>query len=308
MKIAVMGAGAVGGYYGGTLARDGLDVALICRGAHRDRIVQDGLRVTSHWDDFTTQPFAASDPAEVGPVDLVLHCVKLYSNDEAIPMMRPLVGENTTILTVQNGVVSGQTLAAEFGWNSVLEGATYIEAAILSPGHVEQSGSAARIEFGEKNGTETARTNAIRDLLDRKGIQVEVSSDITSTLWTKLVAVGAFGTVMTVSRASLTDLLGWPGGADLIKTVMEEIVAVGKSRGVTFPPNVVSERFEAAAEEADHFRSSLQMDLEAGRPLEVDDLLGAVVRMARDAGIPVPASSALVVALERFKRGPPTAA
>ncbi len=305
MKVAVMGAGAVGGYYGGVLARDGVDVTLICRGAHRDAIVSNGLRVDSHWGQFTVNPAATDDPGDVGPVDLVLHCTKLYSNDEAVPMLRPMVGEDTTILTVQNGVTSGQILADEFGWDKVLQGATYIEAGIEASGHIEQTGSAARIEFGERDGSETDRTKAIETLLDRQGIQVAVSSDIASTLWTKLVAVAAIGTAMTVTRSSLPDVLSWPEGTATIRTVMEEIVAIGKARGIAFPPDVVDERFEAAAEEAEEFKSSLQADMQAGKPLEVDELLGAVVRMGRDMGIPVPASSALVMALEPYKRGRP---
>ena len=235
MKVAVMGAGAVGGYYGGVLARDGVDVTLICRGAKRDAIRERGLRVESHWGQFTVNPFATDDPGEVGPVDLVLHCVKLYSNDEAVPLLRPLVGDETNILTIQNGVTSGQRLADEFGWGKVLQGATYIEAAIAAPGHIEQTGSAARIEFGERDGTASDRAEAIRTLLDRPGIQVAVSSDIASTLWTKLVAVAAFGTVMTVSRSALPAVLSWPEGTATIRTVMEEIVAVGKARGIDFP-------------------------------------------------------------------------
>ena len=303
MKVAVMGAGAVGGYYGGVLAKDGVEVALICRGAHRDAIRSDGLRVDSHWGEFKVSPAATNDPGEVGPVDLILHCTKLYSNDEAVPMLRPMVGDETSILTVQNGVTSGQMLADEFGWDRVLQGATYIEAGIMAPGHIEQTGSAARIEFGERDGTMSDRAQAIKSLLDRPGIQVAVSSDIVSTLWTKLVAVAAIGTAMTVSRSSLAEALSWPEGTATIRTVMEEIVAVGKARGIDFPPNVVDERFEAAAEEAEHFKSSLQADMQAGKPLEVDELLGAVVRMGREMGIPVPASSALVMALEPFKRG-----
>ena len=212
MKVAVMGAGAVGGYYGGVLARDGVDVTLICRGSHRDAIRSAGLRVDSHWGGFNVNPIATDDPGEVGPVDLVLHCVKLYSNDEAVPLLRPLVGDETNILTIQNGVTSGQRLANEFGWGKVLQGATYIEAAIAAPGQIEQTGSAARIEFGERDGTASDRAEAIKSLLDRPGIQVVVSSDIASTLWTKLVAVAAIGTVMTVSRSSLPEVLGWPEG------------------------------------------------------------------------------------------------
>ena len=305
MKIAVMGAGAVGGYFGGVLAQHGEDVTLIARGAHRDAINRDGLKVTSHWGDFTVKVPATPDPAEVGEVDLVLHCVKLYSNPEALPLIKPLVGKSTTILTIQNGVTSGETIASYYGHDRVLQGATYIEAAIAGPGRIEQSGSTARIEFGEADGSQTARTKLFQQVLGKPGIQVAVSSDIVSTLWTKLVAVGAFGTVMTAARATLPEVLAGPEGENTIRTVMEEIVAVGKSEGVKFAPDVVQQKLHGGIEEAEEFKSSLQYDLYNGKPLELDDLLGAVVRKGRAAGIPVPAAAALVMTLENFKRGKP---
>lgn len=303
MKIAVMGAGAVGGYFGGVLANSGEDVTLIARGVHGEAINSNGLKVESHWGSFTVKVPATANPADVGPVDLILHCVKLYSNADALPLIKPMVGPSTTILTVQNGVTSGEIIAGHYGWDHVLQGATYIEAAITGPGQIEQSGSTARIEFGEKDGSQTERTAKIRDVLDRKGIQVGVSSDIVSTLWTKLVAVGAFGTVMTAARASLPEVLAGPEGENTIRTVMEEIVAVGRSEGVTFEPGVVDAKLHGGIEEADEFKSSLQYDLTNGKPLELDDILGAVVRKGREAEIPVPASAALVMTLEKFKHG-----
>jgi 2-dehydropantoate 2-reductase len=303
MKIAVMGAGAVGGYFGGVLANQGEDVTLIARGAHRDAIRRNGLKVDSHWGGFTVKVAATPDPAEVGVVDLILHCVKLYSNAEALPLIKPMVGPGTTVLTIQNGVTSGETIAGYYGAERVLQGATYIEAAIMGPGHIEQSGSTAKIEFGESDGSKSERTERIRKLLDRKGIQVAVSGDIVATLWTKLVAVGAFGTVMTAARATLPEVLAGPEGERTIRTVMEEIVAVGRSEGIKFAPGVVDAKLHAGIEEAEEFKSSLQYDLYNGKPLELDDLLGAVVRKGRDADIPVPASAALVMALEKFKHG-----
>lgn len=303
MKIAVMGAGAVGGYFGGVLANGGEDVTLIARGAHGDAINRDGLKVESHWGNFTVKVAATPDPSQLGPVDLVLHCVKLYSNPEALSLIKPIVGPSTTILTVQNGVTSGEIIAGQYGWERVLQGATYIEAAIAGPGQIEQSGSTARIEFGERDGSQSARTDEIFKVLDRPGIQVGISSDIVSTLWTKLVAVGSFGTVMTAARASLPEVLSGPEGENTIRTVMEEIIAVGRSEGVRFAPGVVDEKLRGGIEEADEFKSSLQYDLTHGKPLELDDILGAVVKKGRASGIPVPASAALVMTLEKFKRG-----
>lgn len=303
MKIAVMGAGAVGGYFGGVLANNDEDVTLIARGAHGDAINRDGLKVDSHWGSFNVRVLATPDPSKVGHVDLILHCVKLYSNAEALPLIQPMVGATTNILTIQNGVTSGETIAAVYGWDHVLQGATYIEAAMMGPGHIEQSGSTARIEFGENDGSSSERIEQVRAVLDKPGIQVGVSSGIVSTLWTKLVAVGAFGTVMTAARASLPEVLAGPEGESTIRTVMEEIVAVGKSEGVEFAPGVVDEKLHDGIEEAEEFKSSLQYDLTNGKPLELDDILGAVVQKGRTAGIPVPASSALVMTLEKFKHG-----
>jgi len=298
-----MGAGAVGGYFGGVLANQDEDVVLIARGRHRDAIAENGLEVDSHWGSFTVQARVTADPAEVGPVDLVLMCTKLYSNSEALPAMKSMVGPDTSILTIQNGVTSGEIIAAHYGQERVLQGATYVETAITAPGHIEQSGSVARIEFGETDGSMSDRTGAIRALLDKPGIQVEVVDDVASMLWTKLVSVGAIGTVMAAARASLPEVLASPHGESTLRTVMEEIVAVGRSQGVTFAPRVVDAKLSAAAKEAEEFKSSLQYDLDVGRPLELDDLLGAVVRMGRVAGIPVPASAALVTSLDRFKHG-----
>ncbi len=303
MKIAVMGAGAVGGYYGGVLAKHGEDVSLICRGAHRDAIVKNGLRVKSHWGDFTVRPQATPDPRQVGPVDLVLYCVKLYSNAEALPLIKPMVGPKTSVLTLQNGVTSGETVAAMYGWDRVLQGATYHEAELGGPGEVVQTGPTARIEFGESNGKRTPRVTAIEKSLSKPGIQVKVSDNIAETLWSKLVSVGSVGTTMTATRASLVELFAMPDGEATIRTVMQEIIAVGKAHGLKFKPRIVDEKVAGIKEEANNFRSSLQYDLEHGRPLELDDILGAVIRKGREKGIPVPASAALVTTLQKFKHG-----
>ncbi len=307
MKIAVMGAGGVGGYYGGVLAKHGEDVTLICRGAHRDAIVKNGLNVKSHWGDFTVKVKAIGDPKDAGPVDLILHCVKLYHNAAALPLLKAIAGPKTSILTIQNGVTSGEIIAAQYGWDRVLQGATYIEAAQPSPGHVEQSGSTARIEFGERDGRRTPRVDAIEKVLSKPGIQVQVSDNIVGSLWAKLVSVGSIGTCMTAARATLPEVLASAEGENTIRTVMEEIVAVGKANGIKFKPGLVDERIAGVKPEAADFKSSLQFDLVHGRPLELDDLLGAVVRKGRDKGIPVPASAALVMTLQKFTRGAPRA-
>ena len=298
-----MGAGAVGGYFGGVLANHGEDVVLIARGAHGEAISKNGLRVDSYWGSFNVIVDVTDDPSSVGTVDLVLHCTKLYSNAEALPSIKGMIGDDTTILTIQNGVTSGAVVAGYYGWDHVLQGATYIESGIAAPGRVHQSGSVARIEFGENDGSLTARTVAIREIFDKPGIQIEVSSNIVDTLWSKLVSVGSIGTLMTAARASLAEILASPHGEETVRMLMEEIVAVGQSQGVTFPPRCVESKLAGAKAEAGEFQSSLQYDLSIGKPLELDDLLGAVVKIASEANIPVPASAALVTVLDGFKQG-----
>ncbi len=303
MRIAIMGAGAVGAYYGGALAKNGADVVLIARGPHGAAMRERGLRVESHWGDYTVNPRVALTPEEAGTADLVLHCVKLYSNAETIPSMRPMIGADTVVLTVQNGVTGGESLAAAFGWEHVIEGATYIETSIAAQGHVVQTGSAARIEFGERDGSISDRVERVRDALMVPGIQVEVSSDIQSSLWSKMVAIGALGTIVTAARATLPEALAMDYGLDTIRTVMEEIVASGKAQGIVFPHRIVDAKIDDAMAEAEEFQSSLQSDFNRGGKLELDDILGAAVRLANDAGVPMPASKALVMTLQKFKSG-----
>jgi 2-dehydropantoate 2-reductase len=303
MRIAVMGAGAVGGYFGGLLSNQGEDVILIARGAHGDAIAKNGLQVDSHWGNFNVKVPVTDDPSTVGEVDMILHCIKLYSNAESFPTMKRMIGENTIILTIQNGATAGQILGEAFGDEHVLQGATYIETGIAGPGHINQSGSTAMIEFGEGDGSTTERTEAVRKLFDREGMQVAVSSNIVETLWAKMVSVGSIGSVMAASRASFVEILASPHGEHTVRTVMEEIVAVGQSQGVRFPPRCVETKMNDAIGEAEETQASLQYDLDNGKPLELDDILGAVVRIGREADIPVPASAALVTVLDKFKQG-----
>ena len=303
MRIAVVGAGAVGGYYGGTLAKHGEQVVLVCRGAHREAIVRDGLHVSSHWGDFTVHVPATDDPREVGPVDLIIYAVKTYHNPAALPLLEPLLGAETAILSIQNGVESPARIAAVYGWAPVLAGTTYIDAARPAPGRIEQVGATARIVFGEQDGAYSPRAKRVADVLTKEGLQVEVSNDIVSSLWAKLVLVAATGTVMTASRASFLEVLDCPVGALTVRTVMEEIMTVGRAHGAEFASDVVETRMATAKADAPGLVSSLKLDFQAGNPLELDDLLGAVVRQGRAKNIPVPASAALYTALYKFRQG-----
>ena len=303
MNVVIMGAGAVGGYFGAVLSKNGVDVTMVARGLHLAAMKKSGLSVESYWGNFVVKTNFTESLDALIPSDLVIHATKLYSNNESLPLLKSVIGPKTTILTLQNGIGSGAIIADFYGWDKVLQGAAYVESVIKSPGNIHQSGSMAKIEFGEKDGSVTYRTKVIKDLLEMEGIQTEISDDINSTLWTKIVSVGAIGTLLTAARSSLVELLKDEFGAITLTTVMEEIVAVGKANGIYFPPNVVDEKFSIASREAAEFKSSLQYDFNNQKPLELDDILGTVVRQGLDKGIPVPASMTLMSVLDKFKKG-----
>lgn len=304
MKVAVIGPGSVGGYYGGVLARHGEEVSLIGRpGAHFDAINANGLQLRTNWGDFTVHPQVTSDPAEIGPVDFVLYTVKLFNNEAAIPLIKPLLKEGTTVLTVQNGVDSADQIAAVYGWDHVLAGATYIETGRPEPGVIHQSGSSARIVLGEQDGSRSERAEKVLSLLQKEGIQPEIEADIAATLWTKLVVVGPIGTVMTASDVSFVELLECPWGEYTVRSVMEDVESVARAKGVNLAPDVVDEKIRGSIAEAADLQMSLQDDFRAGNRLEIEHLLGMVVREGRAMNVPVPASAALVTALWKFRKG-----
>ena len=305
MRIAVMGAGGVGGYFGGLLARAGNDVTLIARGAHLEAIRSDGLKVKSPSTDFTV-PVAATDvPREIGTVELVLFAVKTYQNGVAIPAIRPLVGEDTCLLTLQNGADSYENLASAFGQDRVLPGATYIEARVHSPGVIRQQGEVPRIVFGEVSGTETPRGRLVFETLKAAGIDAELLGDILKELWTKFIFIASLAGVTTAARCRIATLLEYPEVRELLLAALKEAAAVATARGVGLDPDIVEKTMELIEVSARDLEASMHTDLELGRPLELDTLTGAVVRMGREVGVPTPVNTLLYSILLPYKDGVP---
>ena len=302
MRIAIMGAGAVGGYFGAVLSRFGEDVLMIARGKHGEAMLDNGLRVSSFWGEFTAKPQIMLTTANAGYADVVLFCVKLYSVAEAAGSLAPLVGNGTTIVTLQNGLQAGEVLARLYGWDKVAEAATYIESEIAEPGFVRQHGKTARIEIGARNQECFESLSSIVPVLQKTGSQATIVPDIRSTLWTKLISVGAFGSVMAAARASLEEVSGFPEGEIVLRHVMSEIASVARAEGAVLPETVVEDKLQEGMAEVQSYRSSLLADLLAGKPLEVEYLLGAVVHAAMKKNIPVPASATLITALRKFVR------
>ena len=303
MKIAIMGAGSVGGYYGGILKKVGLDVTLICRGKHREAITSRGLILKSHWGDFNITIPSEEDPKNIGKVDLIIFTPKLYSNYIAIPQMEPLVHSKTIIITIQNGVSSHEQLSDYFGIDKVIPAATYIESEILEPGVIQQKGPTAVIEIGEVNKEHSDRLNKIQSLLTSKYLKIIISEDIILSLWNKMISIGSVGTIMTSFRSSFIEVMKLQNGEEILRGTMREIFNVGRSIGVNLDENIIEEKINDLKKEGDAITASLQTDFTNNKPLEIDFILGYVVNLAKQKGINCPYSTTLVASLDRYMKG-----
>jgi len=307
MRIAVMGAGSIGGYFGGMLAQCGHQVTLIVRGAHLAAIQEHGLQI--HTDAaLITLPCgdnlrATDTPATAEVADLILLTVKTYQNAQAIPAMRPLVGADTAILCLQNGIDSYQAAAAAVGGEKVLPGAAYIEAARPAPGVIRQSGSVVRIVFGESAGGLSQRGQVIRDTLGQAGIPAEFSPDIEPVLWSKFLFIATMAGITSLARDRLAELMPRPEGRRVIIACMREIEQVGRAAGVNLPAAIVADTLAYIEDSLADLQASMHTDLEAGRPLELEALNGAVVRAGQAVNVPTPLNDLIYAALKPYALG-----
>src|SRR5262245_19532330 len=306
MRIAVMGSGGVGGYFGGLLARAGEDVTFIARGAHLEALRAHGLTVQSRISgDFTRAVSVTNDPEAIGAVDLVLLGVKTYDLDAAASRLPPLIGSQTVVLPLQNGIDASERLVQILGASPVLGGVTYVIATRTSPGVIVHLGL-NRIILGEYPSGTSARTERVREVLQRAGVTAEVHPDIRVPLWEKLVALAASGGAMAATRLPIGSIRDCPETSALLRAVIDEAVAVGRAAGIPLPADCV-ERHWATLQGLDRSaRGSMSHDLLAGRRLEVEALNGAVVRAGRQAGVPTPLNFAVYAALKPYAEGAPS--
>ena len=298
MKILVMGAGAVGGYFGGVLSKSGEEVTFVARGQHLEAINRDGLRVESVASgDFTVPPPAIERPDGRWKADLALLCVKSYHNQQAMETMKPAVGDGTAILTLQNGIGSGDRLASIFGREKVLLGAAYIEAMRRAPGVVAEVGGPCRIVFGEEDGRKTERVVGIRDTLRRAGIEAQLSSEVLKELWNKLILICALSGMTCITRASAAEVLDSPESLDLTWRVMREAEAVGRAKGINLSDDIVESTMAYFQRFKHELVSSMQRDLESGNPIEVGVLNGSIASSGKDVGVPTPVNDFIVACL-----------
>ena len=305
MRIAVMGAGGVGGCLGALLAQAGNDVSLIARGEHLHAIRSKGLQLKKDDADFTVHVPATGSPAEIGPVDLVLYTVKTYHNGEAIPAIRPLVGPDTGILILQNGVECHLQLAVELGSGHAMPGAYWTASSVESPGVIACVGSTPRLSFGEETGGTTPRAEAIRDVMQAAGIDVELSPDPLQVIWSKFVVLCSLAGITGAARTRIREFIQFPEGLELFTVAMREVDAVGRAKGVTLPEGLVERSVEFIRGFPD-FQNSMHADFENGRPTELDALNGAVVRMGRETAVPTPVNQFIYAVLAPLKDGTAT--
>jgi 2-dehydropantoate 2-reductase len=295
-SIAVYGAGGVGAYFGGRLARAGADVSLIARGEHLAVLREEGLRVESVHGDFEVDLAATDDPSDVGPVDYVLVCVKSF--DTGTLDLDPLVDEDTCVISLQNGVRNERTLAEAVGEDRVLGGLCYILSTIKEPGVVEHTGGPARIVFGELDGSVTERAERFRDRCEAAGIDVSLSADVRADMWEKFAFIVAHAGMTAAVRLPIGPIRESEAAWAMYERMLREVVAVGNAEGVSLPEGVVEERLDRAAElDADAY-SSLHYDLTHGKRMELDAFHGTVVDLAEEHGIDAPACEAVYAILE----------
>jgi 2-dehydropantoate 2-reductase len=297
MRVAVMGSGGIGGYYGGKLSAAGDDVTFIARGAHLAAIRQNGLQVKSVAGDFHIRPAATDDAKTVGPVELVLFCVKGYDTEAAAERIRPLVGSETAVLCLQNGVDNEEKLATALGKSHILGGVVHILSTISEPGVIRQVAGPRTLKCGEMGGGVSPRVTRIVDAFVRAGVQAEASANIVVDLWEKFLFICAHGGVTALGRLGIGEILACPETARFYRDVMEEIAEVGRGNGVSLPADAVERAIAFAKKLQPEMRSSLAHDLERGNRLEVDALMGAVVRYGAKAGVPTPLNSAIYACL-----------
>jgi 2-dehydropantoate 2-reductase len=301
MKIAVFGAGGVGGYFGARLAKGGADVHLIARGAHLKALRSGGLRVVSENGNLHLLLPATDRPEEVGPVDVVLLSVKSTDTEEAAKRLGPLLGGDTAVISLQNGVDNEDRIASVIGEHQVVPGVAYIFATISEPGVIEHHGKLARIAFGEWNGDASERLERFRESCRAGAIDAELSRSIRGELWRKFAMICATAGMTAAVRLPIGEIRSSNAAFDMYQRIVREVVAVAVAEGVELPPDTVSRVVEVARSVPGHWYTSLHYDLTHGKPMELDALHREVVRRARTHGIEAPMCEAICGILEPWE-------
>lgn len=306
MRIGVMAAGAVGGYFGGRLAAAGHEVVFFARGANLAALRRNGLKIESVKGDLTLPRVdVTDDPKTVAPVDIVLFAVKLWDSENAGELIRPIVGPGTRVITLQNGVDSVERLAPILGRDTVVGGIAYIGTVLSAPGVITHSSEFAQIRCGRVDGKPDDRLAAFAQAAKKAGIDIAVSDSIDLDRWKKFVFLVGLSSMTGATREPLGKILADPDTRAMFQAVMQEVAAVGRAKGVPLPPDFVDAQMKFAATTSPGFKASLLHDLERGSRLELDWLAGRVAALGRELNVPTPMNTAVyaVLKLHRMGRG-----
>jgi 2-dehydropantoate 2-reductase len=301
-----MGTGGTGGYFGGLLARAGEEVTFVARGAQLEAIRKNGLAIKSVLaGDFNIPAKATDNPDDIGPVDCVLFCVKAYDNAVAADQIRPLIGPETVVISVQNGIDNEEQIGEVIGPEHIVGCVSYVSSTIDSPGVIAQMAGPGKIVIGEMEGGTSHRTETLKSTLQNSGITAELHSDIQVALWQKFLAICGVNGVTALTRLPMGEILECEETRNLLKGTMQEVEAVARANGASLPEGCVDQSMDFFSSMEPSIRGSMYYDLAAGRRLELDVLNGTVVCLGREHGIPTPFNFAIYAALKPYINGEP---
>ena len=304
MRIAIMGTGGVGGYFGARLAQTGQDVAFIARGRHLAAIRERGLRINSaNGDVHLAQPTVTDDPATLPPVDIVLFAVKLWDTEQAAAQVRPLIVNGGVVIPFQNGVESIERIGAVVGPERVMGGVAYIAATIAEPGVIAHTGTMARLRFGPLMPSQKSAAEALVAACQGAGIDVTLAADIRRALWEKFVFLASLSGLTSIARQPLGVLRADPDSRAAFEAAMREVWSVGRARGIALPDDFIAQQMSFLDTLPPEMTSSMHKDLIAGNRLEAPWLSGSVARMAKEGGVAAPVHATIYAALKSHIAG-----
>lgn len=294
LRITVIGAGGVGGYFGARLAQGGCDVGFVARGVQLAALREQGLRVEGDLGNIHVPTVRVSEnPGMLGPTDVVLICVKLWDTEIVARAIKPIIGPNTAIISLQNGVRKEEVLSRILGVQAIVGGVSYVASKIIRPGVILQTGKMQRLVFGEFDGSATARTMGFREACQRCGIEAEISTDIRRSIWEKFVFVVGTSATTTTMRQTIGPICANPRTRAFLLAVMREVVAVGRAHGVPLDEDFAETRLAFCDGLSPAMTSSMHTDREQGKRLELEWLSGSVVELGEALGVPTPLNRAV---------------
>ena len=301
MRIMIMGAGGVGGYFGAKLVKSGCEVNFVARGAHLAAIRQSGLRVESQLGDIYLPEVRASDaPSAFGSPDYIFLSVKLWDTEAAVRAMTKIIAPHTAVLSFQNGVQNNDLLRKMFGEKAVMGGVAYIGAGIARPGVIRHTGTIQRLVFGEFDGGRSERAAALLEACTRAGIDAEISADVRRAIWEKFVFIVGLSALTSATRKTIGPVRANERTRALLLEIMRETVAVGRAHGVNLPEDYADKRLAFVDSLPAEMTSSMHNDLEAGKRLELDWLSGGVVELGKVVNVPTPMNRAVSAILALY--------